>query len=84
MVSALHDKGYSVQLCHLADTETNETSGDVVLKDESGAVIAECKAYQHNRNYHNRGSLAEEIVAVLEGPVMASEAESKLVRQSSL
>jgi len=61
-----------VQLEHDA-SEVMETMGDVCIKAPSGAVLAEAKAFQHNKNMMKRDVTSQELVASVEKG-MATEA----------
>jgi len=53
--------GYAVQLAHdkTEGTRNDEWNGWVKIKDDAGAVLSECKDYQHNRKDQTAEDIAE-------------------------
>ena len=73
-MAELNRAGYSVQLRHLADTETDrDEHGDIWLKTEAGEVLAASEKFQHNMNYNNRERLTSELLV---GILALSKADS--------
>jgi len=63
-----------VQLKHLEDESSPETSGNVFIKAPNGTLLAECEGFQHNRNYHKRGMLADAMIETVKEKYDAAKA----------
>ena len=63
LIDALIRAGYTVQCVHEPTERSWEEHGNVTIKDASGKVLAVCSKFQHNRDYHERISLIETILA---------------------
>lgn len=86
-MAALNAAGYSVQLRHLDDTETDrDDHGHVrLLNSETGDVLAACEKFQHNRSYSNRERLTESLLAELpaSGGALVDAESTEVVRSMS-